>query len=180
MSFFIFFVKGLFYNNLVGRVVWFVNPRLYTNVLRLRCVLIISILQSTSAFFPVVVDCTSSKLFSFLIEASLLCIVHLQSLRARLGRGTSVGAHNNKLSWYFEQFRLPSRNTKLDCNGTKLKKKHVLLCLFFCNYRQWSAAHVICKRLLTDTVNSAMRLVQGGLPVTSLRRMRELIKGYDT
>ena len=51
---------------------------------------------------------------------------------------------------------------KLDCNGTRLKGTPVLLCrLFFYNFRQCSATQAICKRLLTDTVNSATHRVQG-------------------
>ena len=65
-------------------VVWFVDPRFFISVLRQHCILIISILQSTSASSPLVADYSSSKLFSFLTEASHLCIVHLQSLREGL------------------------------------------------------------------------------------------------
>ena len=61
-------------------VMWLVDPRFFISVLRQHCVLIISILQSTSASSPLVADYSSSKLFSFLTEASHLCIVHLQSL----------------------------------------------------------------------------------------------------
>jgi hypothetical protein len=65
-------------------VLWLVDPSLFISVLRQHCVLIISILQSTSASFLLVADYSSSKLFSFLTKTSHLCIVHLQSLKEGL------------------------------------------------------------------------------------------------